>query len=233
MSRGRNHHWEDAYGSSRLRADSCCSTRVWEAPREAWRDGQEDQQAEQRGQLVDCRTDGRPQLALGRTEDAEQGSGRIHGGAGDGQAGATAASSRAAAPLPRRHLADGRAAHARTGRGRRRWPRGEEPRRRRPAEEAEAARSATGRACCSPPVTGSTTDPQRGRRGRAQTALAGAARRRGWIRRNGRRTEDGGDGSMTGRGCCFPPASGSTTGRTAMEIYDEILLLLLLLRRSY
>ena len=32
MSRGRNHHWEDAYGSSRLRADSCCSTRAWEAP---------------------------------------------------------------------------------------------------------------------------------------------------------------------------------------------------------
>ena len=61
----------------------------------------------------------------------------------------------------------------------------------------------------------------------------GDARSRGWIRRNGRRTEDGGDGSMTGRSCCSPPASGSTTGRTAMEIYDEILLLLLLLRRSY
>jgi len=44
---------------------------------------------------------------------------------------------------------------------------------------------------------------------------------------------DDGDKSMTGRGCCSPPASGSTTGRTAMEIYDEILLLLLLLRRSY
>jgi len=157
MSRGRNHHWEDAYGSSRLRADSCCSIRTWEAPREERRDGQEDQQAEQRGQLVDCRTDGRPQLALGRTEDAEQGSGRIHGGAGDGQAGAAAASSRAAAPLPRRQLADGRVAHARTGRGRRRWPRGE-------------ARSATGRACYSPPATGSTMDPRRGRRGWAQTA---------------------------------------------------------------
>jgi len=65
--------------ASRLRADSCCSIRAWEAPREERRDGQEDQQAEQRGQLVDCRTDGRPQLALGRTEDAEQGSGRIHG----------------------------------------------------------------------------------------------------------------------------------------------------------
>ena len=68
---------------------------------------------------------------------------------------------------------------------------------------------------------------------RTGTALTGAAQRRGWIRRNGRRTEDGGDRSMTGRGCCSPPASGSTTGRTAMEIYDEILLLLLLLRRSY
>jgi len=128
MSRGRNHHWEDAYGSSRLRADSCCSICAWEAPREEQRDGQEDQQAEQRGQLVDCRTDGRPQLALGRTEDVQQGSGRIHGGAGDGQAGAAAASSRAAAPLSQRQLADGRAAHARKGRGRRRWPRGEEPR---------------------------------------------------------------------------------------------------------
>ena len=60
--------------------------------------------------------------------------------------------------------------------------------RRRPTEEAEAARSATGRACCSPPATGSTTDPRRGPRRRAQMALAGAARRRGWIRRNGRRT---------------------------------------------
>jgi len=39
----------------------------------------------------------------------------------------------------------------------------------------------------------------------------GDARSRGWIRRNGRRTEDGGDGSMTGRGCCSPPAGGSTT----------------------
>ena len=35
----------------------------------------------------------------------------------------------------------------------------------------------------------------------------------GGARTQGRRAEDGGDGSMRGRGCCSPPASGSMTIR--------------------
>jgi len=37
--------------------------------------------------------------------------------------------------------------------------------------------------------------------GRILDGRTAAARRRGWIRRDGRRTEDGGAGSMRGRGC--------------------------------
>ena len=76
----------------------------------------------------------------------------------------------------------------------------EGPRRRRRREGD--GRSATGGGRMKMAATSS----RRIRDGR--TAATGGARRT-----QGRRAEDGGDGSMRGRGCCSPPATGSTMGQ--------------------